>query len=157
MSANVIHPIGTGFLHLADPTDPRLSAVTLKDAQGRIIPLSNIPVCTFAVLVAVRVETVYRRQRRQWHGQGRVITTKTVETAFRLGAGNVQTVGGAEIDAAYAIGVEPDRPGHTGPWIEPDSIIKCRRAMVRLELHRPAYVRELPAASAALDGGPPWQ
>lgn len=157
MSANVIHPIGTGFLHLADPRDPRLSAVTLKDAQGRPIGLSNIPVCTFAVLVAVRVETVYRRQRRQWRGRGRVITTKTVETAFRLGAGNVQTVGGAEIGAAYAIGVEPDRPGHTGPRLEPDSIIQCRRALVRLELHRPADVRELPAAGAGPNGGTPWQ
>jgi hypothetical protein len=154
MSANVIHPIGTGFLHLADATDPRLRAVTLKDAQGRVLGLTGIPVCTFAVLIAVRLETVYRRQ---WRGQGRTITTKTVETAFRLGSGHVQTVAGTKIGAAYAIGVEPDRPGHSGPWLDPDSIIKCRRALVRLELHRPADVRELPTAGAKPNGGPPWQ
>lgn len=132
-----IHPIGTGFLHIADAElqTRRFGAVALKDALGRVIPLSNIPVCTFATLVAVRLEILDRRERRRRKGPGRVVTTKVAEIPHRLGAGRPWTIGGTDLGGAYAIGVEPDRPGHTGPWLKPDAIIACRGVQVRLEVH----------------------
>jgi hypothetical protein len=132
-----IHPVGTGFLHLADPEleNRRFGAVVLKDALTRVIPLSNIPMCTHATLVAVRLEIRKRKERLRKRGPGRVVTTKVVEIPHRLGSGRPWTIGGTDLGGAYAIGVEPDRPGHTGPWLRPDTIIACRGVQVRLEVH----------------------
>lgn len=132
-----IHQVGTGFLGLAESEleNRRLGAVVLKDALGRVIPLSNIPVCTFATLVAVRLEIRKRTDRRRRRGPGRVVTTQVVEIPHRLGAGRPWTIGGTEPGAVYALGVEPDRPGHTGPWLRSDAIIACRGVQARLEVH----------------------
>jgi hypothetical protein len=132
-----IRPVGTGFLGFAESEleNRRFGAVVLKDALGRVIPLSKIPVCTFATLVAVRLEIRKRTERRRRRGPGRVVTTKVVEIPHRLGSGRPWAIGGTDLGGAYAIGIEPDRPGHSGPWLRPDGIIGCRGVQVRLEIH----------------------
>lgn len=149
MSANVTHSIGTGFLRLApgEAESRRFGAVALHDAEARPVPLVNLPVCTFAVLVAVRLEIARRRERARRFGPGKVIRTTTVEVPVRLGAGNIWTISTGGHGAVFGIGVEPDRPGHTGPWIDPGGLVHCQGVQVRLELHRPADVRGLPEVS----------
>jgi hypothetical protein len=152
VSANIKYLLGTGFLRLApgEAESGRLGAVALHDALGRPVPLVNLPVATFAVLVAVRLEIARRKERQRRTGPGRVVTVKTVEVPVRLGAGNIWTVAGG--GAVFGIGVEPDRPGHTGPWLDPDGLIRCRNVQVRLELHRPEDVRDRPAGPITRGG-----
>lgn len=154
MSARITYQLGTGFLRLApgEVKSGRFGAVALHDALCRPIPLVNLPVATFAVLVAVRLEIARRKERRRRTGPGRIVTVTTVEVPVRLGAGNLWTVtsGGG----VFGIGVEPDRPGHTGPWLDPDGLIRCRNVQVRLEVHRAPDGHGLHLPSQR-DGGAP--
>lgn len=132
-----ITTVGTGFLRPAngEAASGRYGAVELRDALGGPIPISNVPLATFATLIAVRLEIAWRKERRRPARRGKVITVRTAEVPVRLGAGRLWTTGRPDLGVAFGIGVEPDRPDHTGPWIDPGAIVACSGVQVRLEVH----------------------
>ncbi|WP_335986630.1 hypothetical protein [Glycomyces sp. MUSA5-2] len=142
--------IGRGYLTVPrSERGGRFGLVALLGDDGQYLELSGVPVATHAVLVAVRRERIVCLRWRRWFAPGEIRLAVDREVPVRLGSGRVRVTGLTAPRTPQAIGVEPDRPGYRGPWLDPQALSQVSGAFVELQLLRPVELRELPPPDSA--------